>query len=390
MRVTNQSISFQVIDGLQRAFQRVAQTQEAVTTGRRINHLSDDPLAAARVFSLRSASASLDQYEKNINAALPALEQGDSALSDLGDLLARAKELALSMANDSNSPEQRLITVKEVRNLFEQVLAVANTKVDNRYIFAGFINGAPPFSEGAGAVAYGGDSGQIQVHTSASGSLATNIPGNQIFQGAGVANGVDIFDVFLKLDSALQNNDLDGPNGIRSQLGRIDSAVDQVLSFRAEFGARTNSAESAKDAIGMLKVKSTEQRSQLEDADVTRGLFRSRPLSASISGGAPVCVTADSTEPARFSALTNFYVDFEPPTRREPDHWRRHYCDCDRLERQSNPPGDLRAARSQGVARRDLPRGAGREPGRGQRSRKRTSTGRYLSTDATTKTGGQE
>jgi flagellar hook-associated protein 3 FlgL len=267
MRVTNQSISFQVIDGLQRAFQRVAQTQEAVTTGRRINHLSDDPLAAARVFSLRSASASLDQYEKNINAALPALEQGDSALSDLGDLLARAKELALSMANDSNSPEQRLITVKEVRNLFEQVLAVANTKVDNRYIFAGFVNGAPPFSEGAGAVAYSGDNGQIQVHTSASGSLATNIPGDQIFQGAGVANGVDIFDVFLKLDSALQNNDLDGPNGIRSQLGRIDSAVDQVLSFRAEFGARTNSAQSAKDAIGMLKVKSTEQRSQLEDAD---------------------------------------------------------------------------------------------------------------------------
>lgn len=267
MRVTNQSISFQVIDGLQRAFQRVAKAQEAVATGKRINHLSDDSLAAVRVFGLRGVAASLDQYEKNINAALPSLEQGDAVLADVGDLLARAKELALSMANDSNSAEQRLITSKEVRNLFEQVLARANTKLDSRYIFAGFVNGAPPFTEGVGAVAYGGDSGEIQVQTSASGALTTNIAGDRIFQGAGVVNGVDIFELFLKLDSALQNNDLNGPNGIRSQLGGFDRAIDQVLSFRAEFGARSNSAQSAKDAIGLMKLKTTEQRSQFEDAD---------------------------------------------------------------------------------------------------------------------------
>ena len=267
MRVTNQSISFQVIDGLQRAFQRVAKAQEAVTTGKRINHLSDDPLAAVRVFGLRGVAASLDQYEKNINAALPALEQADAALADVGDLLTRAKELALSMANDTNSAEQRLITSKEVRNLFEHVLARANTKLDSRYIFAGFVNGAAPFTEAAGAVAYGGDAGEIQVQTSASGAIVTNIAGDRIFQGAGLADGVDIFDMFLKLDSALQTNDLNGPSGIRSQLGRFDRAIDQVLSFRAEFGARSNSAQSAKDAIGLMKLKTTDQRSQFEDAD---------------------------------------------------------------------------------------------------------------------------
>jgi flagellar hook-associated protein 3 FlgL len=183
------------------------------------------------------------------------------------DRLVRAKELAISMANDSNSPDQRLQTSKEVRELFNQVMSFANTKVDNRYIFAGFVNGTPPFSLGGNAVAYAGDSGEVLVPTSAASSISMNVPGDQIFQGVGSAAGVDVFDIYLDLETALQNNDVNGPDGIRTQIGRLDVAIDQVLSFRAEFGARVNNAEAAKEAIGVMKIQNNERRSQIEDAD---------------------------------------------------------------------------------------------------------------------------
>lgn len=267
MRVTQQMISTQVIDGLQRAYQRVAKAQEAVTTGRRINQLSDDPIGAARALGLRSVESALNQYEKNLNTALPLFEQADSLLDNIVDRLVRAKELALAMANDSNSPEQRQQTAKEVRELFRQVLGIANTKVEDRFLFAGFVNGAPPFVQAGGGVNYQGDGGEIFVQTGAANSIALNVAGDRIFQGAGLAAGVDVFDIFLDLEAALQNNDVSGADGIRTQIGRFDRAIDQVLGFRAEFGARANSAQAAKEAIAVMKVQYAERRSQVEDAD---------------------------------------------------------------------------------------------------------------------------
>jgi flagellin-like hook-associated protein FlgL len=57
-------------------------------------------------------------------------------------------------------------------------------------------------------------------------------------------------------------------NGIHAQMGRLDAALDQILTSRAEVGARLNSAKVASEAALLLKDRSTTQRSDLEDADV--------------------------------------------------------------------------------------------------------------------------
>jgi len=57
-------------------------------------------------------------------------------------------------------------------------------------------------------------------------------------------------------------------NGLHAQLGRLDAAINQILTFRAEVGARLNSADVAADAVGVLKDRTLGQRSQIEDADV--------------------------------------------------------------------------------------------------------------------------
>ncbi|HXG51805.1 MAG TPA: flagellar hook-associated protein FlgL [candidate division Zixibacteria bacterium] len=267
MRVTHQMLSAQVIDSLQSAYRRLAAAQEAAASGRRINRLSDDPLGAARALSVRAVERSLEQYEKNLDTAMPLLEQADSILEAVGDRLVRAKELALAMANVTNSSEQRLAAAMEVREILNQLLSLANTKIEGRFIFAGFANGAPPFVSSGVAVSYAGDAGEIMVPVSADRSLALNVPGDRIFQGAGSASGVDIFDVYLDLESALQNNDTDGADGIRAQLGRLDAAIEQILRFRAEIGARLNSAQAAKDAAALMKLQWRERRSEIEDAD---------------------------------------------------------------------------------------------------------------------------
>lgn len=268
MRVTSQSLAYQVNEGLQRAFRRLAEVQEQVTSGKRINRLSDDPVGAVRVLDLRSVVASLDQDEKNISSALPFLQQGEQVLAEVGEVLGRAKELALAMANDSSSGQERALAAVEVRQLFSHLLSLANARVENRYLFAGFRNGTAPFTEGAGGVTYGGDTGEIVVQLNTSTTVVLNLVGDRVFQGVGVPGGVDLFDIFLDLEAALQADDVTGPDGINTQIDRLERALDQVLRFRTEIGARLRTAQTAQEGVALMRIQTVGLQSKIEDADV--------------------------------------------------------------------------------------------------------------------------
>lgn len=203
MRVTNQLIFNQSQAEIQKASQRVARLQEAITTGKRLNHFGDDPIGAVRALDLRVFEASLVQYDKNLNVGLPFLEQADSVLSEVKEALDRTKELAIQFANDSNNAGDRRIAAVEVQQLFERVVGLANSQVQGRYLFGGFQNGSAPFSA---AGAYLGDTGEIAVQTDASSSLIVNIPGNKVFQGAGVSGGVGVLDILRDFKAVLEGN----------------------------------------------------------------------------------------------------------------------------------------------------------------------------------------
>ena len=57
-------------------------------------------------------------------------------------------------------------------------------------------------------------------------------------------------------------------NGIQAQIGQLNTALDQISTFRAEVGGRLNSAQAASDAVVTLQDHATAQRSNLEDADI--------------------------------------------------------------------------------------------------------------------------
>jgi flagellar hook-associated protein 3 FlgL len=222
MRVTQQLISTQVKDGLQQAYRRMAQAQEQVTTGRRINHISDDPIGATRVLALRTFESSLDQFTRNINNTMPSLEMTDNSLGNVVASLTRAKELALAMVNDTNTAVERQAVAKEIHQILLQTVSDGNTNVDNRFIFGGFKNGTAPFTQAAGVVTYLGDNNDILIQTDASSTLPINLAGNKVFQGAGVVGGVGVFDVLHDLETVLQGGA--GANAL-SMAVNLDSSI---------------------------------------------------------------------------------------------------------------------------------------------------------------------
>jgi flagellin-like hook-associated protein FlgL len=232
-------LSVQVKDGLQRAYERLARAQEMVTSGRRINHIADDPIGATRAMNLRSFENTVAQYKRNIENTLPLLEQADSAFDEIVQRMTRARELTVQMANDVYSPMERQAAGLEVRQIFEHLLSLANTKVENRFLFAGFVNGAAPFTATPTGVNYSGDAGDIRVQTNASSTLSINFTGSEVFQGAGLTGGQGVFDTLRDLESLL--NGQSAPNALRLAVN-LDDATTAGAGFSPADAVGTEAA----------------------------------------------------------------------------------------------------------------------------------------------------
>jgi len=128
---------------------RLLQTNAEASSGRRLHRPSDDPAGTRRVLDLRGALSSLEQFKGQRIVTTSLLEGTDSALQSVETLLLSAKGLALRGVNDTLGPEQRATLANEVGGLLHQAIALGNSDVNGRYLFAGQANDQPPFSEQA-------------------------------------------------------------------------------------------------------------------------------------------------------------------------------------------------------------------------------------------------
>jgi flagellar hook-associated protein 3 FlgL len=53
-----------------------------------------------------------------------------------------------------------------------------------------------------------------------------------------------------------------------TQIGRLDGVLDHIASLRAEVGARINTAQTAKESVGVLQMQTQTRRGEIEGADM--------------------------------------------------------------------------------------------------------------------------
>lgn len=146
MRVTNKLMADTVTGNLFKNIDQFLKTQNILSSGKRINKPSDDPIGMGKVLDYRKTICAIDQYDRNIAHGESWLDLTDSTLNAVGDSLIRAKELALSQANATANADTMKAVAEEVKNIYDHLLQLANTKLGNSYIFAGHKTDTPPFS----------------------------------------------------------------------------------------------------------------------------------------------------------------------------------------------------------------------------------------------------
>lgn len=321
MRIAD-SMNFEQIRGnINKNRSQMSDLQNQAATQKRVTKPSDDPMSAARVLSSRIDLQGNKQYIKNLNYAKSFLETTDQAIGDITESLTRAKELALSQANDaSSSEESRRVVASEIEQIFNQVVSVGNRKLGDRFIFGGFKTQTKPFDQEG---KYHGDKGEMLVHLDKETFLPMNVAGDQVFLGEGLSPdglihgsddqattieqfrtdqikvngepepnqtkmppgfgmrgpasieeevaplkieaGINLFSSLKGLEIALRTDD---KTGVQESLDTIDNAIKQIIMSRAQVGARASTINGLLETMEKNKVTDQINISLHEDADV--------------------------------------------------------------------------------------------------------------------------
>ncbi|AKX93493.1 flagellar hook-associated protein FlgL [Moorella thermoacetica] len=295
MRVTNRMLNNNVIRNINRNLENMARTQEQMSSGKRVNRPSDDPIVVARVLAFKTSIAANDQYKKNMEDAKGWLDASESVLGMATDVLQRARELAVYGSNGTMPPESMDALGKEVDQLLDEMMQVANTSYGGRYIFGGSQTTATPFVSNSSStddpVEYNGDSAALNWEIAPGVTISVNENGDQIFMQA-INNGSateSIFKLLNDLSAALHGGTA---TDVSATLNKFDQAIDHILNIRATLGAKSNRMEMAMSRLEDTQIGLTQTMSKLEDIDLAETVMNYKTQEnvylASLSTGAKV------------------------------------------------------------------------------------------------------
>ncbi len=167
----------------------LTQTQEQMTSGKRVIKASDDPTAAARAERARALEERTTASQKAVDASSNAMTLTESALGDAGELLQQARELLVSAGDASYSDAERASKADAIKAIRDQLLTVAN-RPDGQggYVFSGQGSGGAPFVDKPGGVAFQGVGGSVNVATDE--PLPLTLDGGSVWLSANSGNGV--------------------------------------------------------------------------------------------------------------------------------------------------------------------------------------------------------
>ncbi|NCC50083.1 MAG: flagellar hook-associated protein 3 [Spartobacteria bacterium] len=232
MRVTNEMTYRLMTKYLSQHQDSVYDLQERISTGKQMLKPSDNPGSYDLLMRLYGDKACFDQFVRNTERLEQDLLTTDTVLQNITDSLHRISEIIVSTSDGTMSPSYQEAASEEIDLMLEQLVEMANTKLNGRYIFAGLRTDAAPYAVTRDAlghitgVTFEGNSEIRQVEIAKGVYTSANIPGTNMNGGEAVfqTQTMDLFNDMIQLRDRL----LAGENLVEPEAFTADAATDTL------------------------------------------------------------------------------------------------------------------------------------------------------------------
>jgi flagellar hook-associated protein 3 FlgL len=259
------------LTGVNQIQQRAQRAQQELTTGLKINTVSDAPDQIAILWQTHSSLDQVQQINSNLGRVKTEVDTAQGVLQSAVTLVERAQSLGTQGANGTTTAQTRQALANELGSVLQQLVASANTTVEGRYIFSGNSDQQAPYSidltQSSPISAYQGSSGTRQVQGPDGSLFSVGQTAQQIFDSSNTQQSV--FVSINNLREALSNNDDAGTLSAVADVKTAGTYLNQQLAF---YGTVQNRVASGLDFGQNYQTQLQTQLGGIQDADETQAI----------------------------------------------------------------------------------------------------------------------
>ncbi len=218
---------------------RLNKSIERLSSGLRINHAADDAAGLAISEKLGAHVRSINQAVRNAQDGISLIQTAEGALAEIGNILARMRELAEEAANGTLGDSERSALDNEFQQLISEIDRIASvTEFNGTKLIDG--------SQSASGIT-------LQV-----GFQNTSNDRITVLSGVAATNSSNL---------SLNGTTISVASSAQSVLDVIDSAISTVAQRRGTLGAVQNRLEITISNLRVASENLTAARSRIRDAD---------------------------------------------------------------------------------------------------------------------------
>jgi len=244
---------------------RMVTLNDEITSGYRVSQASDDPAAVQPILSTQAEIARVTQVQTNLTGVQTEVQGADSALQTATNLLDSALTLADQGASTTASATSMTSGAQQVQQILQQMVGLANTTVNGRYVFGGDASSTAPYAYDASA-----PNGVQQLSSASSTRVVEDASGNQLnplptAQDVFDASGSSVFAALSSLETALSSG---SSTAVQSTVAAIQAAQTQVSGQLTSIGNAETWLQSGVNNASSMLSSLQQQLGSLRDTDM--------------------------------------------------------------------------------------------------------------------------
>ncbi|WP_252106168.1 MULTISPECIES: flagellin [unclassified Halomonas] len=264
----------------------LAQAQERLSSGLRINSASDDAAGQAIANKMTAQIDGMSQASRNASDGISLVQTMEGGLDQVNDNLQRIRELAVQGANDTNTEEDRNAIETEINERLAEIDRVAES---NNFNGTNLLNASGSLSIQVGANT--DDEDVISVST-----VDATVSGLDLTSASGSIVAGTTFD-------ATGGGSIDEHDGFQNLIDAVDTATETLDTNRATLGATLNRFDSVIDNLATTETNLSEARSRIEDADYAKEVSNMTRANILQQAGTSMLAQANQTPQSVLSLL---------------------------------------------------------------------------------------
>ena len=253
------------VANLNRIQNRINLTNQQITSGVRVSQPSDDPAAVEPVLSAQAEIDRITQVQTNLNMAKTEAATADGALQTANSVMDQLVTIAAQGATSTATADTRAALAQQVQQLEQQLVSIANTSVQGRYIFGGDNPTTTPYTfDGTNPPVAGvpNPTNTGVIRDAEGTSIVPTLTAQQVFDSPAGS----VFQAVDSLRVALQNNNQANVVTVATSL---KTAATQMNLAAQSYGATGNWISNASDDAARRLTALQGQLSGLRDTDIT-------------------------------------------------------------------------------------------------------------------------